>query len=70
MFQNENTVLFFFVNYLYFFVVWKFHNLENTQNNFIEVSLMFHEVSLLLSFIKFRKKSTMKLPDQTTHPPP
>ena len=50
------------------FVVWKFHNLKNTRNNFIEVSLKFHEVSLLLSLMKFRKVSAMKLPNHThTH---
>ena len=34
-----------------------------TRNNFNEVSLKFHEVSLLLSFMKFRKKWAMKLPN-------
>ena len=32
------------------------------RNKFNEVSLKFQEVSLLLSFMKFRKKRVMKLP--------
>ena len=45
--------------------LWKFHNSEKSRNKFIEVSLKFHEVSLLLSFMKFRKKRAMKLPTPT-----
>ena len=43
-----------------FFLVGKFH-LKNTQNNFIKVPLKFHVVPLLLSFMKFSKKSVIKL---------
>ena len=43
------------------YFVWKFHNLKKTRNNFKEVSMKFHEVSLLLNFMKFRKKWALKL---------
>ena len=47
---------------LSYFGLWKFQNSKKSRNNFIEVSLKFQEVSLLLSFMKFRKKRAMKLP--------
>ena len=45
--------------------LWKFHNLKKARNKFNEVSWKFQEVSLLLSFMKFRKKRVMKLPTPT-----
>ena len=63
-FPNKNTFSF-FLSFSLFCVVWKFYDLKNIRNNFIEVSLKLHEVSLLLSFTKFRKISAMKLPNHS-----